>query len=98
MSEQEIEKLRTFCEDFRKYRNNTVDGKGENLHDIKVTFDYVVKTLDQYNLSGTNFGNNLKSKAENASNVLSQLWACLQDLEKSVLVFCDQTEKNNNRS
>ncbi len=97
MTEQDIEKLRTFCEDFKKFRDLTVDGNGNNLHDIKNSFDYVKQSLDRYNLTGTQFGENLASKAEEASKVLGQLWNCLQDLEKAVEAFCDQQEKNNSQ-
>ena len=97
MTQEEIEKLRGFCDDFKKFRDNTVDGNGNNLHDIKNSFDYVRKTMDSYNLTGTKFGGDLSSKAENAGNVLSQLWLCLRDLETSVTNFCDQQERNNNQ-
>lgn len=95
MTSSEIEKLRSYCEEFRKFRDNTVDGSGRNLHDIKNTFDYVRKTIDSYNLVGTKFGSELSSKAEQAGNVLSQLWTCLYNLEVSVGNFCDEQEKNN---
>lgn len=95
MTDKDIERLRTFCEHFAKYRDNTVDGNGNNLHDIKVTFDYVKKTIDEYNLTGTTFGNKLSSKCEDASNVLSQLWLCLSNLEKAIELFCLEQERNN---
>lgn len=97
MTEQDIQKLRSYCEEFKKFRDTTVDGNGNNLHDIKGSFDYVIKTMEEYNLSGTKFGSNLTEKAEQASNVLSQLWGCLENLEKSVESFCDQQEKFNNQ-
>ncbi len=92
---EEIAKLREYCSDFAKLRDNTVDGNGNNLHDIKNTFDYVIKTIEDNNLSGTNFGSELLTKAENCANVLSQLWLTLQTLEKSINSFCDAQEKNN---
>lgn len=95
MTEQDIAKLREYCEDFKSFRDNTVDGNGYNLHDIKHSFDYVRKTIEEYNLTGTTFGSELANKAEAASNVLSQLWLCLQNLETSVTSFCDQQERNN---
>ncbi len=95
MTNQEIEKLRGYCEDFKSFRQNTEDGSGTNLHDIKNTFNYVRKTLDTYNLVGTAFGSELSKKAEQAANVLSELWLCLQNLEISVENFCDEQEKNN---
>lgn len=95
MTNEEIAKLRSYCEEFRKFRDNTVDGNGNNLHDIKSTFDYVRKTVDNYNLTGTKLGGELSSKAEQAGNVLSQLWLCLQNLEISVGNFCDEQERNN---
>ncbi|HAB66867.1 MAG TPA: hypothetical protein DCE23_05825 [Firmicutes bacterium] len=97
MTEQDIERLRGYCEEFAKFRDNTVDGNGNNLHDIKNSFDYVRKTIDELNLTGTAFGGELSSKAEQAGNVLSELWTCLQNLERSVLGFCDQQERNNNQ-
>lgn len=95
MTDKDLAKLREFCADFKKFRDNTVDGNGNNLHDIKTSFDYVRKSLDSYNLTGTTFGSNLSSKAEAAGNVLSQLWNCLNNLEISIQAFCDQQESNN---
>lgn len=97
MKPEDIAKLRTYCEDFRKYRDNTVDGNGNNLHDIKQSFDYVKKTLDEYQISSTKYGTDLSTKAETASNILSQLWLCYQNLEKSIEGFCEMQERNNNR-
>lgn len=96
MRNDDIKLLREYCEDFKRYRDNTEDGEGNNLHDIKNTFDYVRKTIDQYNLTGTAFGAELSTKAEKASNVLSQLWNCFQNLETSIEGFCLEQEKNNN--
>lgn len=98
MTNEDIAKLRAYCEDFKKYRDNTVDGNGGNLHDIKNSFDYVAKSVEEYNISGTTFGSNLYAKAKSASDVLSQLWLVYQNLEKSIEGFCDNQERNNSRS
>lgn len=97
MTDKEIQRLRNICDEFKTFRDNTVDGEGKNLHDIKNSFDYVRKTINDYNLTGTAFGGELASKAERAGNVLSQLWLCLNNLETSVTAFCDQQERNNKR-
>lgn len=97
MKTEDIEKLRGFCEEFARFRDNTVNGDGQNLHDIKNSFDYVTRTIDEYNLTGTAFGGELSEKTKAASSVLSQLWLCLQNLEQSVQSFCDQQERNNNQ-
>ena len=96
MNPQDLEKLKSFCEDFKSYRDNTVDGNGNNLHDIKNSFDYVRKTLETYQLSGTTFGTELASKAGQASNVLSELWRCYANLEKAIDGFV--TEQSNRNS
>ncbi len=98
MTDSDIQKLKDFCEHFKQFRDNTVNGNGNNLHDIKVTFDYVKKTLDTYNLTGTTFGSELSSKCAAASDVLSQLWSCLSNLEKAVELFCLEQEKANKQS
>lgn len=95
MTDQDIQQLRGYVEEFAKFRDNTVDGNGNNLHDIKVSFDYVRKTVEENNLTGTTFGSELSKKAEECANVLSQLWLTLQTLEKSITSFCDSQEKNN---
>lgn len=95
MTQEEIQKLRGFCDEFAGFRGLEEDGNGNSLHDIKNTFDYVKRTIDEYNLTGTAFGSNLSSKAAEASSVLSQLWLCLDNLEKSVTAFCDEQERNN---
>lgn len=96
MRPEDIEALRTYCKDFEAYRDLTVDGNGQNLHDIKNTFDFVKSTLDEYQISSTKYGTELGTKAENASQILSQLWACYQNLETSIKSFCDAQEENNN--
>lgn len=90
-----IERLRAYCEDFARMRDNTEDGNGNNLHDIKHTFDYVRTYIQQNNLSDTVFGEELSAKAEAAGNVLSELWLCLQNLEESIEGFCANQERNN---
>ncbi len=95
MTDQDIQQLRGYVEEFSRFRDNTVDGNGNNLHDIKVSFDYVRKTVEENNLTGTTFGSELSKKAEECANVLSQLWLTLQTLEKSITSFCDSQEKNN---
>ncbi len=97
MNQEILEKLNSFCADFKSFRANTEDGQGKSLHDIKHTFDYVAKTVDTYHLTGTKFGSNLSEKAKEASQVLSQLWLCLQDLEKSISNFTDNQTNNNNQ-
>lgn len=95
MRDEDLKTLRSYCEDFKKYRQNTEDGEGNNLHDIKHTFDYVRGSMDKYNLTGTAFGTEVSKKAEDCANVLSQLWNCLQNLEVSIEGFCIEQEKNN---
>ena len=95
MTDQEISKLRGYCEDFAALRDNTEDGNGNNLHDIKNTFDYVRKTIEEYELTGTTFGSDLANKADEAAKGLSQLWLTLQTLEKSITSFCDAQSQNN---
>ena len=97
MNQEILEKLNSFCADFKSFRANTEDGQGKSLHDIKHTFDYVAKTVDTYHLTGTKFGSNLSEKAKEASQVLSQLWLCLQDLEKSISNFTSSQASNNNQ-
>lgn len=97
MSPEDIKRLREICAELRSFRDNTVDGNGKNLHDIKVTFDYVQKTLEEYNISGTNYGTSLSAKAAEAGTVLSQFWLSFRDLEESIEAFCTQQEANNNR-
>ncbi len=93
MSPDEISKLREYCAEFKQYRANTADGSGSTLHDIKVTFDYIAKTLENYDIQGSHYGSELTNKAKAAGEVLSQLWLCLQDLENSVEYFCDTQEQ-----
>lgn len=97
MKPEVLEKLNAYCADFKKFRATTEDGQGNNLHDIKNTFDYIIKTIDEYKLTGTRFGSNLSAKAKEASQVLSQLWICLQDLEKAIGNFSDNQANNNNQ-
>ena len=97
MNQEILEKLNSFCADFKSFRANTEDGQGKSLHDIKHTFDYVAKTVDTYHLTGTKFGSNLSEKAKEASQVLSQLWLCLQDLEKSISNFTENQNRINNQ-
>lgn len=98
MKTEDIQQLRTYCEDFKKFRDNTENGDGQNLHDIKNTFDYVVKYAGENGLTQTVFGDGLAAKATEAANVLSQLWLCFDNLEKSIEGFCENQERNNNRS
>lgn len=97
MRPEDIERLRSYCVDFKKYRDVTVNGNGENLHDIKNSFDYVRKTLDEYQISSTKYGADISTKAEAAGNILSQLWTCYQNLENAIEIFCDAQERNNNQ-
>ena len=97
MNQETLQKINAYCADFKKFRATTADGQGNNLHDIKNTFDYVAKTVDEYKLTGTRFGSNLSAKAKEASQVLSQLWVCLQDLEKALGNFTDNQSSNNNQ-
>jgi len=97
MKPEDLEKLNSFCADFRSFRANNEDGQGKCLHDIKNTFDYVSRTVETYQLQGTRFGSNLTVKANDASKVLSQLWLCLQDLEKSLTSFITNQASNNNQ-
>lgn len=96
MKPEDLERLREVSQDFSRFRDNTTDGQGNNLHDIKNTFDYVAKTVEERQLEGTTFGSNLAAKAKEASNVLSQLWVCLKDLETSINSFVDAQAANNN--
>ncbi len=97
MNPHDLERLAEICNDFKKIREVTEDGQGNNLHDIKNTFDYVTKTIEEYQLTGTVFGDNIVEKAKTASKVLSQLWLSLQDIEKSINNFIDnQMSANNN--
>ena len=99
MKSEDLQRLTTICADFRRFRDNTEDGQGRNLHDIKNTFDYVIKTVDNYHLTGTKFGTELVDRAKENSKVLSQLWLCLQDLEKSLNNFIEnQTNLNNHNT
>ena len=96
MKQEDLAKLNRFCADFRSFRANNEDGQGKCLHDIKNTFDYVSRTVSTYQLQGTKFGSDLTTKANEASKVLSQLWLCLQDLEKSITNFTTNQASNNN--
>ena len=98
MPEQEIQQLKRYCEDFAKFRENTEDGNGNNLHDIKNTFDYVRKYVTNQGLAETVFGQELAQKSEAAANVLSELWLCLKNLEDSINGFCDSQMRNNGQN
>ena len=95
MGNEDLKKLEDICSVFESFRDQTVDGEGKNLHDIKVTFDFVKKTAEEYNLTGTTFGDTLISKVEGASNVLSELWNSLKNLETSIHTFVENQRKNN---
>jgi len=97
MKPEDLEKLKSYCEDFKKFRENIQDGDGNNLYDIKKTFDYVTKTIDQYQLKGTTFGSELSAKSTEASNVLSELQVCLEELEKAIATFVENQTINNNQ-
>lgn len=95
MNNQEIATLREYCTDFEKLLENTEDGNGTSLHDIKVSFNQVTKTIEENDLVGTTFGSDLMQKAEDCANVLSDLWLTIDTLNKSITSFCDAQEKNN---
>lgn len=95
MPEEQLAKLREICADFKRWRGLETDGNGNNLHDIKNSFDYVKNTLDTYNITSTKFGDDLASKAESAANILSELWSIFQNLENAVTLFCDEQTRNN---
>ncbi len=95
MSDSDIARLREMCADFKKWRDLETDGNGNNLHDIKNSFDYVRDSLETYEISSTKFGSSLSAKAEAAGNVLSELWLIFQNLENAVTLFCDEQARNN---
>ncbi len=97
MSDSDIARLREMCADFRKWRDLETNGNGNNLHDIKHSFDYVRNSLETYSIRSTKFGDNLAAKAEAAGNVLSELWLIFQNLENAVTLFCDEQTRNNNQ-
>ena len=73
----------------------TVDGDGTNIHDIKNTFDYVIKTIRNRGLTDTGFGASYVAQAEEASNTLSDLWQEISNVKKSILEFCENQRKIN---
>ena len=73
----------------------TADGNGNNLHDIKNTFDYVIKTIRDRGLTDTGFGETYVAKAEEASNILSDLWNSIDNARKGILEFCENQRKRN---
>lgn len=95
MNSNDIQTLRKFCEDFKRFRDLERNGEGKSLHDIKYSFDYVRESIDKYGLTGTNYGTGLSERATKAGDVLSQLWNCLQNLEISIENFCTEQENNN---
>ena len=95
MSEDDLKTLIELCSIFRGFTDTTADGNGNNLHDIKVTFDYVKKTAENYNLVGTSFGNDLVNKVEKASDVLVRLSNCYKNLEASINNFVEIQRRNN---
>ena len=97
MRPEDLAKLSRICADFKRFRDVTEDGQGNNLHDIKNTFDYVAKTVEQYQLSGTKFGYELITKINSTNKVLSQLWLNLQELEKTIGTFIDNQKKTNSQ-
>ena len=97
MNPEDLKKLQECCEVFQKFRKNEVTGDGDNLHDIKHSFDYVRKYADQNGLTGTVFFGELAEKAKNAGNVLSELWLCFRDLENAVNEFVSNQTNLNNR-
>ena len=98
MNNDDLKKLQECCEVFRGFRGNTVDGNGNNLHDIKHTFDYIRKYADTNNLTGTVFGTELAAKATSAGNVLSDLWLCFRDLENAINDYVTDQSNLNSRS
>jgi len=98
MPENELKQLESYCQDFSKFRQIQADGNGQNLHDLKNTFDYVVKTIQEYKIEQTIFGSELGKQVKNANNILSELWNCLNDLETALKSFIEDQRANNSKT
>ncbi len=96
MNPERIEAIRQGCKELRKMCDTTVDGEGKNLHDIKVTFDYVIKYVrEDLRLDSTVFGEGILEDAEKAGNIISQFWLNIEELEKALSRFCGEQEDAN---
>lgn len=98
MNKEQVEAISKVVEELKSYLNLTVDNKGNNLHDIKFSFDYVMNTIKEHNLESTIYGENLKNQVEQAGNILSQLYTCLENLIKVLDTFCNDQGNTNNRT
>ena len=96
MNTQYLNQLQGYCTDIAGFLANTEDGNGTSLHDIKHTFDYVLRTVENLGIEDTRFGSDAREKIQTANAMLSVLWNCLNDLKKALEGFVETQKKNNN--
>lgn len=95
MNNNTIQYLRNGCTYFGEILDLTTDGNGQNLHDIKYTFDYVIRYVREKDLETTAAGNKIISDAEKAGQIISAFWREIDSLKTSVERFCDNQESIN---
>lgn len=96
MNNGEIVKLRAYCSNLAKVLNTEVNYEGTNLHDIKNSFDYVIKSMrETWKLDDTDFAKTAIEKAEAAGEVLSKLWQAINTLVGDILKYCDNQYEYN---
>lgn len=96
MNQYYLDQLTSFCNDFAVMLANTADGKGTSLHDIKNSFDYVLKSIDKLEITGEGFEQATKQKIKQCNDALSSLWHCVSDLKKALENFVQEQKQNNN--
>lgn len=90
MTSDDIVVVRQAISYLEKILRLDADGNGQNLHDIKNSFDYVAKYIDEQGLTDTVWGEELTARAKSVGNVISELWNALNAAKKNLESTCDR--------
>ena len=86
---QDLINIEDRCGRIKKYCEEIINGDGQTLPDIKYSFDYVNNYVKNYDLEGSTFGNELKTKATQASEGLRILNDDLKKLASDLIDYCE---------
>ena len=86
---EELNAIEECARNLSNFHKENLDGSGKCLLDIKNTFDNAIQTLKDYKIIGTNYGDQLVTKANQAGEVILRMNTSLIKLTKSLAAFVE---------